>query len=151
MALRLWTEHATWFSGEEHRKGQIKVGQLADLMVPSADYFTCPEDEIAALTSDLTLVGGKTVYAAGAFAALDQNPPPPAMPDWSPVREFGGYGAWRAQTPHTSVAARPLGPASHAQACALHGHQHAAQWSAALPVADAQSFWGALGCACWAI
>ena len=150
-ALRLWTEHATWFSGEEHRKGQIKVGQLADLMVPSADFFTCPEDEIAALTSDLTLLGGKPVYAAGAFAALDQNPPPPAMPDWSPVREFGGYGAWRAMTPHSSVAGRPFRPASHAQACALHGHQHAAQWSAAPPAAGTESFWAALGCACWAI
>jgi predicted amidohydrolase YtcJ len=151
-ALRLWTQHATWFSGEEGRKGQIKAGQLADLIVPSRDYFGCAGDEIAALTSDLTLVGGKVVYAAGAFAAFDQNPPPPAMPDWSPVRNFGGYGAWGAQNSRGSVAAQGGGhDASRLSSCAVHGHQHAARKSANLPIEDLHSFWGALGCACWAI
>jgi hypothetical protein len=42
----------------------------------------------------LTILGGKIVYGAGAFASLDAVPPPPAMPDWSLVRRFGGYGAW---------------------------------------------------------
>jgi hypothetical protein len=28
------------------------------------------------------------------FASLDALPPPPAMPEWSPVRRFGGYAAW---------------------------------------------------------
>ena len=92
-ALRMWTENVTWFSNEEGQKGRIEVGQLADLTVPDRDYFACPEDEIADTAADLTLVGGKVVYAAGDFAALD-NPPPPAMPDWSPVRRFGGYAAW---------------------------------------------------------
>ena len=32
-ALRLWTEANTWFSSEEGKKGQISVGQLADLAV----------------------------------------------------------------------------------------------------------------------
>ncbi|MGL1525962.1 amidohydrolase family protein, partial [Vibrio parahaemolyticus] len=71
-ALRLWTESVSWFSGEEGRKGQIKVGQLADLMVPSRDYFGCTEDEIADITSELTVVGGKVVYAAGPFRSLDE-------------------------------------------------------------------------------
>src|SRR5258707_191020 len=61
-ALRMWSENVTWFSNEEGRKGRIAVGQFADLMVPSKDYFTCSEDEIAGLTSDLTMVGGRTVY-----------------------------------------------------------------------------------------
>ena len=34
------------------------------------------------------------VAGAGAFAAFDETAPPPAMPDWSPVRRFGGYAAW---------------------------------------------------------
>src|ERR1700732_4067759 len=93
-ALRMWTENVTWFSNEEGRKGRIQVGQFADLMVPDRDYFSCAEDEIADTTSDLTVVGGKVVYGAGAFASLDQGGPPPAMPEWSPVRTFGGYGAW---------------------------------------------------------
>ena len=93
-ALRMWTENVTWFSNEEGKKGRIEVGQLADLIVPDRDYFACAENEIADTTADLTVVGGKIVYAAGGFAPLDEAAPPPAMPDWSPVRRFGGYGAW---------------------------------------------------------
>src|SRR5271163_2140888 len=92
-ALRMWTENVTWFSNEEGRKGRIRVGQLADLIVPDRDYFSCAEDEIADTTSELTIVGGKVVYGAGDFTSLDESPPP-AMPDWSPVRTFGGYAAW---------------------------------------------------------
>ena len=43
---------------------------------------------------DLTVVGGRVVYGAGEFGPLDDNPLPPAMPDWSPTRLFGGYAAW---------------------------------------------------------
>jgi hypothetical protein len=75
------------------------------------------------------------------------------MPDWSPVRTFGGYAAW----------GDPGGagqPALHhklamscvcANACGIHGHDHAVAWSSRLPIADLKSFWGALGCACWAV
>src|SRR6266581_2560391 len=77
-ALRLWTENITWFSNEEGKKGRIEVGQLADLIVPDRDYFACAEDEIADITSDLTIVGGKVVYAGGDFAAYDKDAPPPA-------------------------------------------------------------------------
>src|SRR5580704_19708256 len=90
-ALRMWTENVTWFSNEEGKKGRIAVGQFADLMVSDRDYFACAENEIADITSDLTMVGGKVVYGAGDFASLDEGGPPPAMPDWSPVRRFGGY------------------------------------------------------------
>jgi hypothetical protein len=38
-----------------------------------------------------------------------------------------------------------------ASACTIHGHDHARAWSSRLPVADLKSFWGALGCACWAV
>src|SRR6202008_1309943 len=55
-ALRMWTENVTWFSNEEGKKGSIAQGQLADLLVPDRDYFGCPEDEIADITSDLTMV-----------------------------------------------------------------------------------------------
>src|SRR5262244_2632838 len=93
-ALRMWTENVTWFSSEEGKKGRIQVGQFADLIVPDRDYFSCSEDGIADTTSDLTIVGGKVVYAARDFAEYDEAEPPPAMPDWSPVRTFGGYAAW---------------------------------------------------------
>ena len=150
-ALRLWTENVTWFSNEEGKKGRIEVGQFADLIVPDRDYFSCSEDEIADTTSDLTVVGGKFVYAAGDFSHLDQTAPPPAMPDWSPVRSFGGYAAWG-----DSKRAGPLGSqrtalrCSCANDCNIHGHDHATAWSARLPIADLRSFWGALGCSCFA-
>jgi predicted amidohydrolase YtcJ len=89
-ALRLWTEQNSWFSGDEGRKGSIKIGQLADLAVLSADYLTVTEEEIKNLSSVMTLVGGRIVHAADPFSAL--SPPlPPASPDWSPVNRFGGY------------------------------------------------------------
>jgi predicted amidohydrolase YtcJ len=151
-ALRMWTENVTWFSNEEGKKGRIQVGQLADLIVPDRDYFSCAEDEIADTTSDLTIVGGKVVYASGDFSPFDETAPPPAMPDWSPVRTFGGYGAWG----DPEVAGRPavLRKAALscgcANSCGVHGHDHATAWSSKLPIADFKSFWGALGCSCWA-
>jgi predicted amidohydrolase YtcJ len=71
-ALRLYTMGSAWFTFDEDRKGSIEVGKLADLVVLSADYLTVPEDEIPAIESLLTLVGGRAVYAAGPFAALQE-------------------------------------------------------------------------------
>jgi predicted amidohydrolase YtcJ len=152
-ALRMWTENVTWFSNEEGKKGRIQIGQFADLIVPDRDYFSCLEDEIADTTSDLTIVGGKVVYGAGAFAALDEGGPPPAMPEWSPVRTFGGYAAWAdSKNAGQSAFDRALAmTCSCANACSIHGHNHAIAWSGKLPIADLKSFWGVLGCACWAV
>jgi predicted amidohydrolase YtcJ len=152
-ALRMWTENVSWFSNEEGNKGRIQVGQLADLIVPDRDFFSCGENEIADTVSSLTMVGGKIVYAAADFARLDDNVPPPAMPEWSPVRSFGGYGAWAATEPSgTSSLARNMAMSCGcANQCNVHGHSHATAWSSKLPIADLRSFWGALGCACWAI
>jgi predicted amidohydrolase YtcJ len=152
-ALRMWTENVTWFSNEEGKKGRVQVGQLADLIVPDRDYFSCAEDEIADITSDLTVVGGKVVYAGGDFAAYDKDAPPPAMPDWSPVHNFGGYGAWGDSTRATQPAlGRKLAMSCDcANVCNIHGHDHASAWSSRLPISDLKSFWGALGCACWAV
>jgi predicted amidohydrolase YtcJ len=151
-ALRLWTENVTWFSNEEGKKGRIQVGQFADLMVPDRDYFSCAENEIADITSLLTIVGGKIVYGGGDFAALDRTAPPPAMPDWSPVRTFGGYGAWGdPAVAGKSAAGRLAMNCACANACGIHGHDHAFAWSGKLPVGDLRAFWGALGCACWAV
>lgn len=147
-ALRMWTEHVAWFSNDEGARGRIQAGHLADLIVPSADYFAVAEHQIAQLTSDLTVVGGQVVYAAGVFAALDQ-PPPPAMPDWSPVRHFGGYAAWAAQAPAQASAAQAA--CGCGTACNVHGHAHAGAWGADVPVEDAAAFFGPLGCSCWAV
>jgi len=152
-ALRMWTENVTWFSNEEGKKGRIQVGQLADLIVPDRDYLSCPDNEIADTTCDLTIVGGRAVYAAGDFAEYDDGGPPPAMPDWSPVRAFGGYAAWSDSKRATQPALRRELAMSCgcAQACNVHGHDHANAWSSKLPIADLKAFWGVLGCSCWAV
>nr|WP_314360522.1 amidohydrolase [uncultured Achromobacter sp.] len=152
-ALRMWTENVTWFSNEQGKKGRIAVGQLADLVVPDRDFFACPESDIADTSSLLTVVGGKVVWGAGEFSAHDDAAPPPAMPDWSPTRLFGGYGAWadtEGKPLQTSLREAAAGCAC-ANDCNVHGHQHAGAWASKLPVSDLKGFWGALGCACWAV
>jgi hypothetical protein len=75
------------------------------------------------------------------------------MPDWSPVRTFGGYGAWAdADDPGRAQPAQKSGPGVRLRPrLCIHGHDHATAWSSRLPIADLESFWGALGCACWAL
>jgi predicted amidohydrolase YtcJ len=143
-ALRLWTESNTWFSSEEGKKGQIKVGQLADLAVLSSDYFSVPDEGIADIVSVLTLLGGRPVHADAEFK--DRAPPlPPAMPDWSPVQAFGGYQKRASAGQQRQYA---LAACGCRKACAVHGHAHA--WTLGGAPSDDRAFWGALGCSCWA-
>ena len=143
-ALRMWTHENTWFSNEVGKKGQIKVGQLADLAVLSDDYFAVPESDIPHLRSVLTILGGKVVSGEGDYAPLAPALPKP-MPDWSPVATFGGYH----RSPEAS--AKLASACGCASGCAVHGHDHAAALGADVPAADVQSFWGSFGCGCWAV
>jgi predicted amidohydrolase YtcJ len=135
-ALELYTKANTWFSNEQGLKGQIAVGQLADFAVLSEDFFTVPEADIRQIVSLLTVVGGRIVYGNGEFKSLDPALPAP-MPDWSPANFGSRY--WkepaRAAAMHTTL-----------HPCAVHRHERVSQ----SPVADADGFWGALGCSCWA-
>jgi predicted amidohydrolase YtcJ len=128
-ALRLYTIGSSWFSGEEGKKGMLSPGQLADLAVLSADYFTIPEEEIKGIESVLTIVGGKVVYGSEEFGSL-APPPLPASPDWSPVGRYGGY--------HRGTAASAQ---IHKEGT---GHSHRQVW---LP--KESRFWG-IGCDCFA-
>ena len=89
-ALKLYTMGSSWFSTEDGKKGALAPGQLADLAVLSADYFSIPQEEIKQLESVLTIVGGKIVYASAEFSKL-APPPLKISPDWSPVKHHGGY------------------------------------------------------------
>ncbi len=145
-ALRLWTHGSAWFSSEQDAKGRLTVGQFADFSLLSADYFTVGDDAIKDITSVLTVVGGKVVHGDGEFAALAPQLPSP-MPDWSPVRHFGGYqGATLAQA--SAAFATAHGRHVHGAACSVHGHGHATHYHT--PTGDHQGFWGALGCSCFA-
>src|SRR5262249_29678941 len=126
MALRLWTEGSAWFSSEQERKGRIARGQFADLAVLDVDYFSVAEEDIKSITAVLTMVGGRIVHGAGEFESL-APPLPPAMPDWSPVRAYGGYR----RGPATSV---------HAEACAMHRHASAPAAPASIRAEDAAAF-----------
>ncbi len=150
-ALRMWTDNVTWFSSEEGKKGRIVAGQLADLVVPDRDFFACPEDDIADITAHLTLVGGKVVYGAGEFAAYDENAPPPPMPDWSPVRRYGGYAGWARGEAHRASFAKASASCGCAYQYTPDGRTSAKARTLNLPNEDIKSFWGALGCACWAV
>jgi len=128
-ALRLWTVGSSWFSTEQGSKGSIAPGQLADLAVLSADYFSVADEEIKSLESVLTVVGGKPVYAAEEFAEL-APPQPPVLPEWSPVAAYGGY----------------FKPAiAPAMACSSLEHAHRSQHRCP----DNQLGEG-FGCLCWA-
>lgn len=148
-ALKLWTKGSAWFSGESSVKGSLKQGELADLVVLSDDYFSIDPEEIKNIESVMTVLGGKIVYAAAEFKQ-DDSPLPPASPTWSPVRKFGGY--WRATENRNAPSHQPLQAQSAACACTnscgMHGHSHA--WVLDVPVKDKKSFWGALGCSCFA-
>jgi predicted amidohydrolase YtcJ len=137
-ALKLYTMGSSWFSTEDGKKGALAPGQLADLAVLSADYFSIPEEEIKQLESVLTIVGGKIVYATAEFSKL-APPALPVSPDWSPVREYGGYAKASKQS---------LG-ASHSAACS-HSAGHTKEsnsWH--LPVLGESGLWE-LGCDCFA-
>jgi predicted amidohydrolase YtcJ len=140
-ALRLYTVAGTWFSNEAGSKGSLVPGQYADFAALSDDYFSVEESQIKFLTSTLTVVGGKVVHADDEFSAL--GPPPlPVSPDWSPVAEYGGYSRYR-------PAARACADGC-AKLCSVHGHAHWWAQSKNVPVGDANGFWGALGCSCFA-
>lgn len=155
-ALRMWTENVAWFSNEEGKRGRIEVGQFADFIVPSKDYFTVPEDEISFLTSHLTVVGGRIVFGDGDFASLDENSLPPAMPDWSPTRKFKGFAAWgdpegAGKNSLSPIRQQAIASCGCASSCGLHGHDHAKAWGSSIPSSDLKSFFGALGCSCWMV
>jgi predicted amidohydrolase YtcJ len=143
-ALRRYTVGSSWFSSEEDRKGALMPGHFADFAALSDDYFTIDEPQIKYLTSVLTVVNGKVVYAEEEFSPL-APPPLPVSPSWSPVAEFGGYSRYR-------PASQPMQACVDGcvSLCGVHGHGHMWAWRSNVPASDSNGFWGALGCSCFA-
>lgn len=67
-ALRMYTSGSAWLAHADDRRGSLEVGKLADLAVLSKDYLTVPLDQIGAIESLQTMVGGRIVYSAAPFA-----------------------------------------------------------------------------------
>jgi predicted amidohydrolase YtcJ len=149
-ALLLYTKGSSWFSNESGKKGAIAPGQLADLVALTEDYFSVPEEQIKGIESVLTVVGGKIVHATDEFAP--HAPAPIAvLPEWSPVKVFGGYGA-PLDIRRAARAGVPVPQHQHTSECHSHGCLHSAHQllvgiKAAAP--RYSDFWG-LGCDCFA-
>jgi predicted amidohydrolase YtcJ len=124
-ALRLYTQGSSWFSSESGKKGAMASGQLADLVALSDDYFSVPDEQIKAIESVLTVVGGKIVHATNEFRS---HAPPalPVRPEWSPVKVFGGYGA-PLDVRKAARAGIPMAQHQHNTTCHEHGCAHALQ------------------------
>jgi predicted amidohydrolase YtcJ len=164
-ALELYTRGGAWFSSEGDKKGAIINGMLADLTVLDQDYFTVPEAQIKHIEAELTLVGGKIVYAKGDFSSFS-SPPIPILPDWSPTNLYNGYYSGSKQdgmsTGQKTSTAEQLAVGVGAQyshlshmhqcsgSCGVHGHGHDAARKSNVPVTNYSAFWGALGCSCFA-
>jgi hypothetical protein len=137
-APKLYTMGSSWFSTEDGKKGALAPGQLADLAVLSADYFSVPEEKIRQLESVLTIVGGKIVYATDEFSKL-APPALPVSPNWSLIKEYGGYAKSTNQV---------LG-ASHSASCSHATRQADGEKRWHLPVLGELGLWE-LGCDCFA-
>jgi predicted amidohydrolase YtcJ len=62
-AIDLYTRGSAFAERAEAEKGTLEVGKLADLVVFERDLFAAAPRDILTIEVDLTVVGGKTVYA----------------------------------------------------------------------------------------
>lgn len=141
MALKLWTTNNLWFSNEEGQRGQIIANQLADFVALSDDYFSVDAEQIKDITSVLTVVGGKVVYGDHEFSSLSPKLPPP-MPDWAPVRYYGGY---QERARESKRFEQHPGHLIFKPCCSIHKAPKTARTSFEEVLND----WS-LGCMCWA-
>jgi hypothetical protein len=123
-ALKLMPHGSAWFSREQHLKGTIAPGKYADFAILSEDYFSVPEANIKNMTSVMTLMGGKIVYANAEYKKF--SPPElPVSPDWSPVNKFGGYchSLQKKSAQEITLAAAPAKQHCHSHTDS-QGHRH---------------------------
>ena len=65
-AIDAFTSGPAYASFDEQRKGSLKVGMLADLVVLSTDIFDAPPSRLASTTVAVTIFDGKIVYRRNA-------------------------------------------------------------------------------------
>ena len=62
--LIAYTRDAAYAEFQEHHKGQLKAGTLADMVLLSEDIFNIPVEQMKEVHPQLTLLGGKITYEA---------------------------------------------------------------------------------------
>lgn len=62
--LLAYTRDAAFAEFQEHQKGQVREGYLADLVLLPRDIFQIPSAEIADLRPVMTMVDGRVVFEA---------------------------------------------------------------------------------------
>jgi len=65
-AIELYTLGSAYAEFMEDRKGMLKVGYLADMVLLNNDLMTIPHDQIMKTKVDYTIVGGKVVFKRAA-------------------------------------------------------------------------------------
>jgi predicted amidohydrolase YtcJ len=63
-AIRYYTYGPAYAQFMDDRKGMIRKGYLADIVITDKDLLTIPEDQIMKTKIDYTITGGKVVYKA---------------------------------------------------------------------------------------
>lgn len=66
-ALSLYTWSASWNGGNETRRGELSVGNDADMIVLEQDPFLVKPEEISAIDITMTFSAGCAVYGSGAI------------------------------------------------------------------------------------
>jgi len=61
-ALYAYTLAGAYLTFEEHLKGSVEVGKLADIVILDGDPLTCPETEIKDIPIVATLLGGRVTH-----------------------------------------------------------------------------------------
>ena len=61
-ALNAYTWLGAHSGREEHLKGSLEIGKLADVAVLDRDYFSIPTEEIREVQVDMTVIGGRVVH-----------------------------------------------------------------------------------------
>lgn len=69
-ALQAYTVNGAYASYDEQRKGFIKPGMLADIVVLTADIFSLPPSELSTVKVAYTIFDGRVVYPAASQKRL---------------------------------------------------------------------------------
>jgi predicted amidohydrolase YtcJ len=64
-ALRATTVVPAWLERQEHRRGMLRPGMLADLVVLTRDPFECRPEELPEIRVEATMLGGRWTHGDG--------------------------------------------------------------------------------------